>query len=214
MVLADFLQDDIGKESQVNSVRDSLGLISRSAKSTNQLLDNLLNWALMQLGTFKPTFQDLDLKKCLQDSTDIYISKAASKDLEINLNVPSVTLSADKNMLSIVFRNLISNAIKFSNKGSTIDIDFEDGEEAVSILFRDHGIGISEEMRERLFDPDDRPNRQGTDQEESSGLGLLLCKDAVTLHGGEIVVESEENQGSTFIVQLPKEQQLVPSQLA
>lgn len=213
VVLADFLQDDIGKESAVNSVRESLKLISRSASSTNQLLDNLLNWALMQLGTFKPKFNNLDLRNTLQESMDIYVSKAAGKNIELNLNVPSYTLSADRNMLSIVFRNLISNAIKFSNKESSIDIDFQEGEESVSIFFRDHGIGISDEMRKRLFDPDDRPNRQGTAQEESSGLGLLLCKDAVNLHGGTIVVESEENKGSTFIVKLPKEQQLVTSQL-
>lgn len=203
-VLTEHMNEDIGKESETKSLKESLDLIGQSARSTNQLLENLLNWALLQLGSFQPSLENFDLQVCMQEAIDFNSSKAAGKGIKIDLKAPPVKIQGDCNMLSIVFRNLISNAIKFSDAHDRIETEVRENEEETLISVSDHGIGIPDDLLEKLFDPDDRPTRPGTHQEQSSGLGLLLSNDAVKMHGGSITVHSEEGKGSTFIVHLPK----------
>ena len=208
MVLAEFLQEDAAELPGGESIRESLDLIARSARSSSQMLDNLLNWTLVRIGAFEPEFKPINLTECLRLSVEAYRSRAAGKEISIELELSGpVTIRADWNMLSIVFRNLVSNAIKFSNPESRLRVRLEESAEHVTIHFTDQGIGIPPRIMKDLFDPDNRPRRPGTREEQSTGLGLLLSMDVVRLHNGTIEVESEEGHGSTFSVHLPKDPQ-------
>lgn len=113
-------------------------------------------------------------------------------------------IMADANMLSTVFRNLISNAIKYSEKDGEINVNINESGHSVTISIKDSGIGMTPEIKDQLFDKENRPQRRGTLSEKGTGLGLLLCKDLVEAHNGTITVISEEYKGSEFIVSLPK----------
>lgn len=209
-VLAETLQQDVGKPSAAESLRSNLKMIAQTARSTNQLLGNVLNWALMQVGALKPSFTKVDLNECINKCININKSKATRKKIDIHVDSPPVKIVADENMLSIVFRNLISNAINFSNPGDNIEIEVIEEKDKIEVAVKDQGIGIPDDLKEKLFDPESRPTRPGTDKEESTGFGLLICKDVVKMHGGSISVDSESGNGSTFTVSLPREK--VPRQ--
>ena len=103
-----------------------------------------------------------------------------------------------------IIRNLVSNALKFTHKGGKVTISASTGEDNhVVVAIKDTGIGMSSEMAANLFRLDVQTGRPGTDDESSSGLGLLLCKEFVEKHGGKILVESEEGKGSTFSFSIP-----------
>lgn len=204
-ILAETMQKDIGNIEKEESVKKNLKMISDSARSSNQLLNNLLKWGLMQIGSFKPNIVHLDIQDCLEDCIKFHKSNIQRKNLDIHLNTHPVQIMADHEMLCIVFRNLISNAINYSRPGSEINITVEEDDDQVQISIQDHGIGMSKEIQEKLFDPTDRPKRSGTSNEPSTGFGLLLCNDIVKMHNGDIDVESEVDNGSTFIVKIPKE---------
>ncbi|MEX0720323.1 MAG: hybrid sensor histidine kinase/response regulator [Balneolaceae bacterium] len=210
-IMAETLQNDVGKPSETDSIQENLKMIANTARSTNQLLGNLLNWALMQIGAFKPSFKEFNLEKCIQKSIEINQTKASRKKIQIHFDSPSIKVHADENMLSIVFRNLIANAINYSNEEDSVCIDIEEFENEVEVSVIDQGIGIPDEIKPQLFDPENRPTRPGTNQEQSTGFGLLICKDVVNMHGGSISVESETGKGSVFTVRLPlkKEQKKV-----
>lgn len=120
------------------------------------------------------------------------------------MQTSDIHIMGDVNMLSTVFRNLISNAIKYSEKEGEINVYIEESGHSVAIVIKDSGIGMSAEIKDQLFDKENRPQRRGTLSEKGTGLGLLLCKDLVEAHNGTIAVVSEEDKGSEFIVNLPK----------
>lgn len=203
VTMAELLKDDANRESGTESMLEGLNLIASSARSTNELLDNQLNWFFMQLDTFKPNFVDLDISRCVKHGIDIYRSTATNKDIIFNVTAPTAKLKGDWNMLCIVFRNLISNAIKFSYEGSFIDIEIKKLEKKVTVSIRDKGMGIPVEIKSKLFTSGQEALRPGTNQEPSSGLGLQLCKEIVSMHKGKIDVESEEGKGTTFSISFP-----------
>lgn len=204
-ILSETMKNDVGKPEHNESFLKNLKMISESAKSTNLLLGNLLKWALMQIGSFQPEYSKLDIQQCLTNSVEVHKANAKRKNLNISLAAIPIEITGDNEMLSIVFRNLISNAINYSQPGSEINVEVEDKENEVVVSVIDHGIGMSEEIKAKLFDPSDRPKRTGTNNEQSTGFGLLLCNDIVTMHGGNIEVDSQVGKGSTFKVTLPKE---------
>lgn len=199
--MAELLKDDVKKEAE--SLLEGLNLIAASARSTNDLLNNQLNWFFMQLDTFKPAFDDLDIRECVKHGIDIYKSMMTNKGIKLTLTGPKVRIQGDWNMLCIVFRNLISNAIKFSYADSRIDTHITEMDEQVTVTIKDRGMGMPEDIKASLFDPDDQALRPGTNQEQSTGLGLQLCKEIVAMHKGKIAVESEEEKGTAFSVSLP-----------
>lgn len=205
VVLTEFLHEDVSAEQEDSSLANHLKLIAQGVRSSSRLLDNLLNWALMQQEGFEPTYRQFDLKKSIKSSIDIYRSKAMGKNVSVHVHSPPVSISGDVNMMGITFRNLISNAIKFSNPGGKIDIMVTENKDVITVSVKDQGIGIPADIKSKLFDPEDRPKRAGTDQEQSTGLGLLLCNDIVKMHQGSISFESEEGKGSAFTIMLPRE---------
>jgi signal transduction histidine kinase len=131
--------------------------------------------------------------------------RAKKKGIEITTDIPDDTVVfADSNMLQAIIRNLVSNAIKYTNKGGRISLSVNaTNDKNIGIAIQDTGIGMSNEMVDKLFRIDTNANRKGTDGEPSTGLGLLLCKEFVEKHGGKIWVDSEEGIGSTFYFTLP-----------
>lgn len=113
-------------------------------------------------------------------------------------------MSGDQKNIESIFSNLIANAIKFTPKGGQIRITFENEGDLIRTSVTDNGIGIPADLRDSIFSAESRSNRKGTEGEASSGLGLLLCKELVQLHGGEINFESTEGKGTTFYFTLPK----------
>ena len=115
----------------------------------------------------------------------------------------NLEIYADDYMLQSLLRNLITNAVKFTQSGGKITISATDENNKVLISVKDTGIGMSPEIKDKLFNLEFRINRNGTQGEPSSGLGLILCKEFIEKHGGEIWIESEENVGSTIFFSIP-----------
>lgn len=202
-ILNDEDEDITSDESQ--KLLMSLGT---SAKNAFKLLENLLEWSRMKSGriTFDP--RNLSLNEVVGESMRLLTNQAGFKNIKI-LSTISIRLIvfADKDMLSLIIRNLVSNSIKFTNSGGEVKIDATDpGDGFIKVSITDSGIGMSEEMVDKLFRIDRRVSRSGTAGEPSSGLGLLLCHEFVEKHGGTISVDSKENIGTSFSFTLPKAQ--------
>jgi signal transduction histidine kinase len=134
----------------------------------------------------------------------LYNTALRIKEITIlnNIDINSYCYS-DENMLSTIFRNLISNAIKFSSKGSAIEIGSMKSEGDIIIWVKDQGVGISNENKEKLFRLDKHFSTSGTNEETGSGLGLLLCNELLKKNSGKIWFDSELGTGSIFYVSLP-----------
>lgn len=178
----------------------------------HDLLSNLLDWSMLQRGVEKFTPGQVNLYETAEKSRENLIETANKKDISIINDVPKkLVVSADNYMLETVLRNLISNAIKFTHTEGKIVIstkmsEFEDNKVVVSVA--DNGIGISKSIQKDLFKISKSVKREGTQNEPSSGLGLILCKDFVKKHGGKIWVESDPDgksgeKGSTFYFTIP-----------
>lgn len=151
------------------------------------LLDNLLNWARSQKGTipFNPDYFNLNL--LIEENFSIFESSANKKQISlINLVDMDTKIFADRNMIDTVVRNLISNAIKFTNKGGRISISSRENEKFVEVCVRDNGTGIDQNSIGKLFKIEEKVNTKGTDNEGGTGLGLVLCKDFIIKNGGDI----------------------------
>ena len=130
-----------------------------------------------------------------------YIKK---KNINIEVSLPEqLCLTLDKYMISTVLRNLITNAIKYTHKSGSISINLEEKEGRIQVSVKDNGIGIYKENIAKLFKITEKFSMQGTEQEEGTGLGLILSKEFIDLHNGEIMVESQIGKGSTFTFTLP-----------
>ncbi|MDA3928262.1 MAG: DUF3365 domain-containing protein [Prolixibacteraceae bacterium] len=179
--------------------------INKTAISTYDLLENLLEWSRLHRGLipFEPTTINLyNLLGKIEDSTQEMANK---KGIDLIVYIPrDLTIYADTKMLQSIVRNLVSNALKFTTKNGKVELTAQVNEEH-QILFKikDTGIGMSAKILENLFKTDQNVSRLGTNNEPSSGLGLLICKEFVEKHGGKIWVESEIGKGSTFYFTIP-----------
>ena len=176
---------------------------NRESEEVHDLLDNLLKWTKSQTGRLNVVMQDLDLNDIIPGVVDIFEMIAQTKHIKLNLQQPgeALVVQADNDMLKTVVRNFMSNAIKFSPDGSSIDIAMVKEGDFAKVSVTDHGVGIAANRLATIFHKGD--TTYGTGGEEGSGLGLLLCQDFATKIGGECMVESVEGQGSTFSVLIP-----------
>ena len=148
--------------------------------------------------------EKIDLNTLIKATIDLFTELTEIKQIKILTNVPeSIVVFADKNMLMTVFRNLISNALKFSNHGKNIYIFIVKYEKEYIITIKDEGIGMKPEDRSKLFQLGTHFTTFGTDNENGTGLGLVLCQEFVEKHGGKIWVESVLGKGSEFKFTLP-----------
>ncbi len=181
--------------------------ILQTARQGSELLSNLLDWSKSQRKqiVFRP--EQINVTELLKRIIAFYADSASSKELEINLKLSSeVDLVADQNMLETILRNLISNAIKFSYRQKEIEIFVEKAKNETVFKVKDHGVGLTHAAIEKLFQLAVHPTTHGTEKERGTGLGLLLCKDFVDEHGGEIGVESKPGKGSVFWFTIPDRQ--------
>jgi signal transduction histidine kinase len=194
----------IGRE-EPEKIRKSVGDIRDAAKHTFDLLQNLLIWARSQTGSldFEPiTF---DLSERIEENINLIKSQAEKKNIEIVYeDTKPVKVNGDIRMIDTVLRNLLTNAIKFTQQKGVVTVKTEEYEGFFEIMVQDTGIGIEEENTSRIFHLDNKYTRKGTEKERGSGLGLVLCREFVEKHNGTIRVVSEPGKGSSFIFTLPK----------
>jgi signal transduction histidine kinase len=185
-------------------IKEYSQIINESARNTLTLLDNLLVWARTKAGLVGFNRERLELTSILKEITNVLKLNAAIKNISLNhLSIDGIMVFADRNMLETIIRNLISNAIKFTNPGGRIDINAVQNADYVEVSIADNGVGMSEETCKKLFLVSTNMTSKGTVGEKGSGLGLLLCKEFVDKHGGKIWAESHEGLGSTFHFTIP-----------
>ncbi|NCB97112.1 MAG: hybrid sensor histidine kinase/response regulator [Bacteroidia bacterium] len=204
-MVMEVLISEVKKESIGDDMFELLNMANRLTDDSFSLLDNLLKWTKSQTGRLNTVFQDnVDLMNMITGVVEVQRGVASLKNVRLNL-LGSTNRAAriDIDMAKTSLRNLISNAIKFSYENSEIDVGIEEKEDRVLIYVQDHGTGISEDNQEKLFKPDSHFTSFGTDNEEGSGLGLLLCNEFVMRNGGTLRFTSKEGAGSTFTFDIP-----------
>ncbi len=184
--------------------------LNKSSEKTYLLLQNLLAWASVNNGRMKYRPENIDLKHLLNEITDVLKINASEKLINIHSEIPNNTISfIDKLMISTVLRNLISNAIKFSNEKSVIRIFSEEINDMIQITVKDSGIGISKNDMEKLFKIEIDTNEIGTNIGKGTGLGLILSKELIEKCSGKIWAKSNLNEGSEFIFTVPGKKEYI-----
>jgi PAS domain S-box-containing protein len=180
-------------------------LLNKSARNLYKLLENLLEWSQMQKGSISFDPKEINLSTIISQNIETITQRALQKGITILNEIPEAErVYADNDMLNSVMRNLISNSVKFTKRDGKVIIASKMIEgKMLEISVSDTGMGISANDVNRLFKIEEKVSSKGTDGESSTGLGLLLCKEFVEMHGGKIRVESEEGKGSTFYFTLP-----------
>ena len=198
LVVSAVSPDTIGPE-----LFELLDKANKESEDVHDLLDNLLKWTKSQTGRLNVVLQDLDLNDIIPGVVDIFEMIAQTKHITLayrGTESPMV-VRADNDMLKTVVRNFMSNAIKFSPEGATIEIVMHKEGDFAKVSVCDHGVGIAPERIDSIFHKGE--TTYGTGGEEGSGLGLQLCADFSRKMGGDVMVESTLGEGSTFSVLLP-----------
>ena len=176
-----------------------------AAKNLFALLENLLTWSRIQRGMIEFNPQQISLENVIARNIALMQSQAEQKQITLtNLVQENIPILADYNMIDTVIRNLMSNALKFTREGGSIQVSAAHTDEFAEVAVADTGIGIKEQYIAKLFRIDEQYRRIGTANEKGTGLGLILCKEFVEKHGGHLWVESEIGKGSTFRFTLSK----------
>lgn len=191
-------------DSDGNNIREIIELIDKQSTSAYYILDNLLSWALSQQNqlTFEPLKQALF--PVVKVNIDLLANDAVQKNIKILNNVDeSIEAFFDETLISVVIRNIIANAIKFTNKNGIISINCKLNNACIEVSVSDNGIGISPERIDSLFNETSFEPTFGTNHEKGSGLGLKLCKTFVEKNNGKIWLESKLEKGTTFYFTIP-----------
>jgi two-component system, sensor histidine kinase and response regulator len=196
------LNDDI---IQVEDFKRISVKLERDVENTYNLLEELLEWSYSQMKGIEPQKALLDLEDLLSEKIELYKDNMQSKNITFSLLTDDeLNVYADKNQLGIVVSNLLSNAIKFTPIGGKISIESHEYEDNIEMKIKDSGIGIPSESMCNIFDTQSSFQRKGTAGENSTGLGLKLCKTMIEKNNGTINVESEVGKGTTFTIVIPK----------
>lgn len=194
----DDLPDDEKKELVAN--------IHKSAKHSFDLIDNLLTWSRIQRNKITPKKEYHDLKVMADETINLLYPVILKKNISIQNRIEDAAVAyCDENMVITILRNLISNAVKFTENNGVVALYAEKFNESLEVAVSDNGVGMTPQDKDKLFDIDKQTKHKGTHNEKGTGLGLLLCRDFVEQHNGTIRVESEVNKGSTFYFTLPRE---------
>jgi two-component system sensor histidine kinase/response regulator len=181
-----------------------LNMANQGTEDLFGLLDNLLKWTKSQIGKLNVVYQDFDVTETISGVIEIFNLVSDMKKIKIIFEPHDpIMVHADIDMMKTIVRNFLSNALKFSYDGSEIHVlAYTEGDMAV-IAVRDHGQGMSEEDQQKLLKTETHFSKYGTNNEEGSGLGLLLCLDFAQKNGGRMWFESEKDKGSTFYFSVP-----------
>jgi PAS domain S-box-containing protein len=185
-------------------IKEMIDIVRKDAENTYTLLENLFEWSQAKRGamTFEPVH--FNLPELTESSLELLRPLARSKELEMTHTIPDISVYGDKNMLYSVLRNLVHNAIKFSQPQGKVEVSARFTGDLLTVSVRDNGTGMPEEIREHLFHMESDVSRTGTTGEKGSGLGLILCKEFVEKHGGQIWVEETSEKGTTFSFSIPQ----------
>ncbi len=184
--------------------REYLRLINESSQQANTLLENLLNWSRTQTGRIQCNPSLMELNSTVHQVRGRLHSAMKSKEIVFENKVPVDTpVWADQNMIRTVLRNLMSNAVKFTPPKGRLEVSSEKDAGRVTVRVSDTGVGIAKDKLDKLFDLGELSTTQGTDGEQGTGLGLLICHEFVIQNGGTLNVSSQEGKGSTFSFDLP-----------
>ncbi len=179
-------------------------LINESALQSYEMMQNLFNWVVSQKAGIEVKPVPVDINKLINSNINLFSSDAIKKGISVKLiTEDKFDFFADIDMMNTIFRNLISNALKFTKKDGSINISYWKNENIVQFEVKDNGVGIPENDQESIFNIDTNKSTPGTENERGTGLGLVLCREFVEQQGGRIWVESEEGKGSNFIFYIP-----------
>lgn len=199
MLILNLPSEKIGAE-----MYELLTMANQTTEDVFSLLDNLLKWTKSQIGKLNVVYQDVDLVEVTDGVIEIFSMVASLKKIRIREMKPEkMMVNADIDMLKTVVRNLLSNAIKFSKENSEVLVKMEEVDGMAVVSVQDYGCGISEEGQKKLLHTDTHFSTFGTNNEEGSGLGLLLCKDFVVKNGGKLWFTSKEGESSIFSFSIP-----------
>ena len=194
------LLDDNFEAVPPDVLKTQIAELSKSSEYSLDLFTKLLDWTRLQTGrmTFEPI--RIDLHNVCQDTLNLLSAQIRQKNIKANVLIPKETfVVSDLNMVETVMRNLVSNAIKYSNMGDEIEIGCQDAEKGkLRVYVKDNGIGMTNELREQLLAGKNHVSSTGTSGEKGTALGLLICKEFVELSNGEIGLVSSPGKGSTF----------------
>ncbi len=198
MVIKDY--EYLSDEEKILSLKE----INKAAKSSNELLDNLLSWSMSQRGMIPITPQAINLKSLADKAIELLKPAATRKNITIENRIPeNLQVYADQNTISTVIRNLLTNSVKFTREKGVVVVSAKKIGNQVEVDISDSGIGIKQEELERLFQLDAIATSYGTAKEKGTGIGLILCKEFIDKNGGRIWAESEVGKGSHFKFVLP-----------
>lgn len=201
--LSDYLIDEIGNRDYGKSL-EYASHIKSITKQSYELLTNLLDWSMSQTDQISFNPETKNFAALLEEQIHAFIYLSLQKKVNLTSTVESnIEVLCDENMVATIMRNLLTNALKYSNIGGEITVNATKNGNHTTISVADNGIGIHTKVLKNLFKLDKITNTQGTANERGTGLGLTLCKEFVERHGGEIWVESEEGKGSVFYFTLP-----------
>lgn len=196
---------NVEKEHLEEDMYELMMMGNRLADETFVLLDNLLKWTKSQTGRLNTVFQDdVDILPLIKGEVELLEVVSELKNITISLEgTTDAKARIDQDMIKTVLRNLVSNAVKFSHPGASVLVNVEEKGDKVVVSVIDKGEGISEADQNKLFKSDSHFTSFGTENEEGSGLGLLLCKEFITRNGGNIWFTSVRGEGSVFNFDIP-----------
>jgi signal transduction histidine kinase len=178
--------------------------VKDSLNSVRFLLENLLQWSLAQMDKIEYKPDRISLRTLTEQNVHLFEAAAKAKKITLKLAYEAEEeVFADRDMIDFVLRNLLSNALKFTEEGGLVTINVQTHRTYVTVSVEDNGVGIDPETQAKLFDRETLISTFGTSSEKGTGLGLIMCREFVRISGGEISVESEVGQGSRFLFTIP-----------
>lgn len=187
-----------------SEIREMMTILDSQTQNTYRLIENLLYWSRSQLGQIVRTLENVKVKVLISEVTEILSPLLKAKEITVELDIDEdIEVLADVEMSRIVFRNIISNSVKYCNIGGVVKVSANRDGSNVAIVVEDNGIGMSETTLASLFSWTKERSVPGTNREQGSRLGLILCKEFVEKQDGSISAESEYGKWSRFTVTLP-----------
>ncbi len=196
------LKENYQKYSNDN-IEEYLDIINSTSVNTHKLLENILTWSKTQAGQILFEPKEYSIEKIFKENINQVRGNLKQKNIKISYQINKKTIFADKNLLNTILRNLLTNAIKFTQNGGEIILKTDTDNLHTIISVTDNGVGMTKEQQQNIFHLNKYASTKGTNNENGSGLGLFLCKELVKKHKGKIWLESKEGVGSTFFLSIP-----------
>lgn len=201
------LREDLHNQ-EFDNAAEEFDLIYEAAEQGFKLLENLLDWARVQTNAIRFSPSEFDLQELIRESMSLFGQPAKNKNIALfSDSSQPLTIMADRNMIFLVLRNLVSNAIKFTHPGGEVRVSAVCEARTLTISVADNGVGMSDDQIKKLFDITHNSSTFGTQNERGTGLGLILSLEFINMHNGSIEISSKPQQGSTFCIHLPQSDQ-------